>query len=517
MPAHFLHVIDAHGLRSWQRNGRQLSSCARFDGFGDASAQLFHDWLGTQSRSSRHAVLTDLAEERFALERIPRIGGADRRALIRRKLGQHFPDTPYTTSIPLGRHDGGPAMHRVLLGALTRPALLTPWLEAFDRAGAALTRITSAPLLLDQWNRRMLRNAGNFLLLTLTVSGMRLTLFDRGRLRLSRVIPPRGASLTACEPFYRHELAQTRAYLAAQRLAGHDDRLKLVALSGPSDRPIVQGIIGGGGDLDARFEDLGLHVRRPLADDAADDSDTLPLLLEQLMHRPSPEHYTPPALHRAHTLARLRRGMVATASLASALCVVSAGAHLAELGPLAREIDAHAHETRVLERSEAALAHSLPRLPAPLPSIEAWFAEYDRHVARQIPPHPILQQISALLETEPMLQIDSLRWRAAAPQRDAALLSATATGPAPRGYVVVDIDARLPLSPDNAGAPGLDALLARLQHALGPALQIRAATEGAGTPPNLPPDAGSGNSVDTAPRLTLRLALPIAGTEPVTY
>lgn len=475
MAAQTILVIDAHGLQAWQRRARKIERGARFDGFGDSSAAQFRTWLQSGARDSHYTVLADLAEERFALERLPRAGRADTQAMIARKLGQHFPDTRFTTSLALGRHEGASALNRVLLGALTRPALLTPWLGALEAAGAVVTRLTSTPLLLDQWNRRRLRQAGQFVLLMLTASGMRLTLFNQGRLRFSRLVPARGSSLADCESSYRAELAQTRAYLGAQHLIDHDTALKVTVLAHHADHALLRTIVDAGTGLAAEFVDLHHHLRRQPRTDPSADSDATALILQQLVHSPPAAHYTPRALHRAHTLKRARAAMIGTAALTSTLCAIAAGARLAELDRLDADIDAVRLEQLALTRTIDTLIDERPSLPVPAPQLENWLSALEHQRAQGIALSPVLQRISAVLETLPSIQLDRLRWRRAVLPGDAVLLPSGPSGADP-AFVVVD--GEFSLASDPAHAPHeaslhSAAVVEHLHQELGPQAQVR--------------------------------------------
>lgn len=57
----------------------------------------FAAWRG-ENADAPLAILTDLPDEGFVLEAIPRLAGAERRAVIARKLKRHFPDTPYVAA-----------------------------------------------------------------------------------------------------------------------------------------------------------------------------------------------------------------------------------------------------------------------------------------------------------------------------------------------------------------------------------------------------------------------------------
>jgi len=81
-------------------------------------------------------VVTDLAEESFDELQIPRIFGRDRQGFIARQLANHFPDTPFRTTLPI--HPGGSLMDRI---APPRQTLLG--LDAAPRVNAALDGLTA--------------------------------------------------------------------------------------------------------------------------------------------------------------------------------------------------------------------------------------------------------------------------------------------------------------------------------------------------------------------------------------
>ena len=79
-------------------------------------------------------MLANVAEEGHELETIPFLQGADRKALITRKLGQHFLGSPLATAISLGYEKSKRKNEKLLLSALTNPAHFEPWLKCLRRS-----------------------------------------------------------------------------------------------------------------------------------------------------------------------------------------------------------------------------------------------------------------------------------------------------------------------------------------------------------------------------------------------
>src|SRR5205085_403677 len=99
-------------------------------------------------RSALLAVLADLAGEDFHEEQIPCVRGADRQALLARRLAQRYRDTRLAAALPLGVVQAAERRNeRVLLASFTNTQQLAPWLDALEEAGARLAGVYSAPLL----------------------------------------------------------------------------------------------------------------------------------------------------------------------------------------------------------------------------------------------------------------------------------------------------------------------------------------------------------------------------------
>ncbi|MCL2075040.1 MAG: hypothetical protein FWH15_01110 [Betaproteobacteria bacterium] len=94
--------IEPTLVRLYRRQKRQI---ARLTDFTPDAAGLgsFAEWRAGEARLPI-TILTDLPDEGFVIEAIPRLYGAERRAVIRRKIQRHFPDTPYVAARTLPWH-----------------------------------------------------------------------------------------------------------------------------------------------------------------------------------------------------------------------------------------------------------------------------------------------------------------------------------------------------------------------------------------------------------------------------
>jgi hypothetical protein len=212
MPQRRLLHVDSSRLSAWLWHGGGLRQEGEF-GADEAGVAGFSAYLA-QHPSSLWLMLADVAEEGFQFEAIPHVLGADRTALVRRKLNQFFYGSPFTTALSLGREKSGRRDERMLFAALTRPQAFEPWLAALRAAEAQLVGIYSAPLLVPTLGQRLKLRAENCLVVSFGSAGIRQTFLEAGRLRCRLSRSPMWPVAYACAA----EAARTYQYLAGQRL-----------------------------------------------------------------------------------------------------------------------------------------------------------------------------------------------------------------------------------------------------------------------------------------------------------
>ena len=122
-----LLYLSAYQLVAYRWQAGTLSHTAAFADSEEGYRQ-FADYLRQHARE-RFALLVNIAEEGFHVETIPFLRGADREAVIRRKLGQIFFNAPLTASQSLGHEKNKRKDERLLLAALTGSEHLAPWLK----------------------------------------------------------------------------------------------------------------------------------------------------------------------------------------------------------------------------------------------------------------------------------------------------------------------------------------------------------------------------------------------------
>ncbi|MEQ8663345.1 MAG: hypothetical protein RLW62_21220, partial [Gammaproteobacteria bacterium] len=301
--------------------GGELAQAYIF-GADQAGLASFRRCLG-EIEQAPLCVLLDVVEEEYRQETIPHVSGADRRAVLARKYARLFRGTPYHTAQFQGRDSGERRDDRVLLTAITRPEVLTPWLDLLLEYEAPVVGIYSLPIL----SQRLLKHIGatgpNVLLISLQkASGLRQSFFRDGQLKISRLAHmPRLGSV----PFAAHlmsEVEKLRRYLNSLALVSRDSPLTIYILShGQLLEELEQHC------RDSEQEKYYLldteDVARRLGLARTGKSHYADLVLARLLvGRPPAQSYAQPEQTQFYTLHRLRQAL-AVAGIA--LVLASAG------------------------------------------------------------------------------------------------------------------------------------------------------------------------------------------------
>lgn len=396
---HFI-VIDAQGIGLWRRirgGIERESSIAASDGMAQGKLR---NWLDGARR--RCTLVADLADERHAIERLPRTSKADQRQLAARRLAQRFPDTALTRLAPLPACPEDGALAPVLLAALTRPQLLAPWLDVLGevamRGRVEIRGLTSVPFLLEGWFRRQRALPAQALLLTPGAGGLRQIFFRQRRIAFSRVIPARSDVLKGCLSTYRDELAQTLAWLSSQRLS--DAPPPIVVFASEADLLLLRELAPAtSGEID--FIDFARYH------DANGCTDALSLALRE---RRAHAHYDCPQLQRPRQISTVRRAVMAFTLAASAASLGSAASDFISARHLREEIERLAIEQQAQQNELNRLNAEAQREPQS-ERLPDWLDQAER-LARTpgLASEDALRAVAGLLAEAPWARLESLNW-----------------------------------------------------------------------------------------------------------
>ncbi|MDR2689855.1 MAG: hypothetical protein LBB76_08885 [Azoarcus sp.] len=404
-------VIDAHGLAVWQDGPSRVLQLATAN--PDAAGQL-KTWLA--AHPGQITLIADMADERHVIERLPRASRADQQTLIQRRLARQFPDSPFTCAWPQPP-DG--EQYAVMLIALTRPALLDPWLGALGDAafhGAAVFRkLTSVPFLIERWYRRARALPEEGLLLAFGGGGMRQLLFRQRRLGFTRVIPARAATLAENLPIYAHELSQTLDWLAGQRLIGKHPAVRVLAAR--ADFPLLRELITAN-DVELDFIDLAAQLANPLP--ANEAPSLLAMAIAEAQGRGALGQYACPPLHHARRIATVRRFLFGVTALLTAGQLAAAGVDLIVMDDLEGDIARSAASQRERHDELGALETRVRQQHPTAAMLEAGLDAIEQRThAPAVDTMAVLVAVGRLLAEAPHLRLETLSWRLADTDREA--------------------------------------------------------------------------------------------------
>ncbi|MDR1849946.1 MAG: hypothetical protein LBQ75_07895 [Zoogloeaceae bacterium] len=329
------------------------------------------------------AILTDLPDEGFVLEAIPRLAGAERRAVIARKLKRHFPDTPYVAaqSLPWETEEPekrGRREETLLLASLPAAPLETWLARAKPVSGLyALTQLFAAA-------SHALDLPRDCIVLTLRGDRLRQTWMQAGVPCFSRVI-----SLSGDDTL----LAETRrlaTYLARQPLFPLQTEVPLCPLFALSENERVL--------LATEFA--------VLPNVATDDAFFLALLTK----RPPKTQYAPKTLRKNARLPELKRLAWAVGIISLVTGVTFGFYAIWQAATLRQQTDAMRQEAEAIRVTLTIAEGEEDTLPFDGERAALLLSVLPEELPKTLATD--LQALSRLLDAFPALRLESLGWDA---------------------------------------------------------------------------------------------------------
>ena len=406
---HLLYLTHA-GLQAWSWNKGTLEEIARFssndDGIKAFSAHL------TRHPQTRYTLVADLADEAFHLETLPRLRGRDRSQLIARRQAQLHLDTPYVARLSLGREASGSRNERLLFAALTRPAAIAPWLDAFHHSGVALPGVHSATLLGNAIGKQAGPLPNNALLAYLSPAGLRISCLDHGQLRFSRLASHLKADTPNLWQAGRDEIQRTHHYLLGQRTLERNQPTPVFVLAWPDQLALLQSSCTDTSEL--RFTavsllDLsarcGLHA-------PPEATDSLPLVLHLAARTHRQPQFGSATERHPQTLDRIGMAIGLTAALLASASIVLAAKNISDTRQLHAQAAAIRAEVQAEEGRSRTLPAATPKLPLPLDTLQATLAHHTDLQHFSAGPAPFLHQLARLLDAHRHIELRQIDWSA---------------------------------------------------------------------------------------------------------
>lgn len=375
----------------------------------EAGQEAFAHYLA-KHRGSNYSLLADIAEEGFQHEILPYAQGADRRAMLVRKLGQLFYGAPLAASISCGREKEGRRDEKFLFMALTRPQLFEPWLAALRAAEAPLSGVYSLAQLGEQILPR-LQGAGECrLLVSITRAGIRQSFFENGRLRFSRltVLPPGEPRKLAAS--CAEEVVKIHQYLLGQRLLQRGVPLPLVALVHPAQLSVFREYCGGMDGIAASLHDLHAAAKACGLKTPPPDTNSEALFLHLLAKKPPREQLAQPAELRFHRLWQMRAALKGFGAVALAGCLLFAAHQYIDAFMLRDKTTDVLAQAQADSEKHQAIQNTFPPMPASTDQLRAVIDRYERLEKRSDTPKTLFLAISRALDASPRVDIERIQW-----------------------------------------------------------------------------------------------------------
>jgi hypothetical protein len=358
-------------------------------------------------------MLVDVVEEEFREESIPHVLGGDRRALIRTRVNRLFRNPTYSHAVVQGRDAGGRRDDQLLLAALIRPDLLSPWIGQIAKHKIPLAGIYSLPFVSEALIKHMPVDSEHALLVTQqSTGGLRQTFFNNKRIKVSRlaIMPPGGAPGRAS--YVLGEIEKIRRYLNSLRQLPHDSPLDVYVVG---DSSLLADITQQSPDslttrhhlfeLDEVAEMAGMKI--PYGSEYADR-----IFAHLLAKKRMPNQYAPASQMRHSTMHNTRLWLIAASVLLVVASLFVSGAKVVDSVVASGETGSANEQTAFYDERYDIARKRMPKIPAEPKDIKSAVEMADKLRAYKMTPRAMVVTLSEGLARFPELTLDNIRWRA---------------------------------------------------------------------------------------------------------
>jgi hypothetical protein len=227
-----LFYFTGYRLSVMYWKGKELVGSSSFEPTGEG-LENFRSYL-LQTENIAGMFLVDVIEEDFRNEKIPHVTSRDRNAVISRLIDRYYRSSQdYCYSEVIGREKHGRKDDVVLIGAMTNPQLIQPWLSIIDECEVPLSGIWTLPIISKKLLKTIKAINGCVLLVSQQVnSNVRQTFFRDGKLISSRqsIINQDINDISNIGELAEPEVNRTIEFLRAQHLVSRDEIINLHVL-----------------------------------------------------------------------------------------------------------------------------------------------------------------------------------------------------------------------------------------------------------------------------------------------
>jgi len=409
----FIGARDA-AVYHWPAPG--LTAPRLFD-LSDEGREAFRRYLAQTPKAPFH-ILLDVPEEEYRHEVVPHVSRWRRAALLRRKAGRLFKNTPYCHHRVTGRETEGRRDDQALLTAIVNPAALKPWSAMLDEAKTPLAAVGSLPLFTQSLLKVIAGDgAANQLIVSLqSLSGLRQTFFRNGAFRLSRLVQmPSHGDPPATATALREEVEKICRYLVSARLAAPEEPIDIYFLAAGKLLNELRQEAPPPGNARQHFRDLAqLRQSDASARAGLEESFSDGFFMQQALKRRPANIYATPRERRYLFMRRLRGGLLTAGAL-----LLAAGAALGGLNLAKGLLYQHRSRTAATQADSYAAQYEEARRRLPETPVEPAELKVAIDIAaalarRKTGPGGAVRLLSDSLGRFPAVQATRLVWSATA-------------------------------------------------------------------------------------------------------
>jgi hypothetical protein len=426
MHARRLLYLSAHQLTAFAWQSGVLSDEGTFEAT-EAGKLRFADYLAANPKSI-FSILANVSEEGFHIETIPFLRGADRTAIVKRKLGQLFFNAALTTSMSLGHQKSRRKDERIMLAALTSNEVFAPWLAALSSAELPLAGVYSLPLLGPVLLRKLGVADERCLLLTIQDQSIRQSYLEKGELHFSRLTPLHNSSIGGIAQTFATEARKLQQYLVSQRLIGRQQPINAYLLAHANTSKALESSCVDSDTLTFSILDIEACAQQCRLRTLPGDTHCEPLFLQLLAADPPRTQFASDAQRHDYHLWVVRSVLQGAGAMALFGCLLWSGRQLYEAYQLNQEVELITAETSLARQRYEDILKTFPPIPTTNENLRRVINRYVELENASSSPADLWHEISRALQNAPSIELDGIEWKVAA----APLPRAVAGGEAQR-------------------------------------------------------------------------------------
>jgi hypothetical protein len=429
MSSRRLIYFGAQQVRAFHWRSGVLAEEGSFDA-SEAGKQRFASYL-SENPKSIFTILANVSDEGFHSETIPFLRGADRQAIIARKLGQQFFNATLTTSISLGHEKSRRRNERILLAALTNNEFFAPWLLALAKVAAPLAGIYSLPLLGPLLARKLGIPDERCLLLTIQDQSIRQSYLEKGELHFSRLTPLQNSSLENMAQTFASESRKLQQYLVSQRVLGRQQPITAYLLVHAAARKVVESHCVDSATLLFAILDMDDCAHWCRLKTPPPDTHCEPLFLHLLATSPPRTQFANDTLRHDYHLWLLRSALRTTGAAVLLCTLLWSGKQMHDTYHLNQEIDIIQAEAVLSRQRYDEILKTFPPIPTSNENLRLIINRYLELEKGSGSPTYLWREISRSLQDVAAVELDGIEWKVVAAQAPSAAASTGAQRPEP--------------------------------------------------------------------------------------